>query len=485
MADLHSLQCAAHSATRRRWFTNPVRRAVFAVAKPYFNYIISSLAEVERRTQELATEVERRTQELAAEVERRAQGLAAEVERRAQGLATELERRAQELATRQQHGDLLKNELLNVDRMLDGLRKDQMAVNYRLGSIEEQAEEQKKTGDAFQAALLKSGAPLEALRQELQALRHRADTMEAEQQKWDTARAALVQFCPTVESLRQRFDALHHRIDGIVDSAVGTQTQKVSGITTVPRNVPMALRGTSLVLHDGPYGCFILRQPDLISDHILAGGFWDAHLKSVIERAGGDRTAIDAGAYLGFHTVYMSRYFRTVRAFEPQAEIYGMLCANLLLNNCRNVIPVKAALYDEQGHMALAERTQQEIPLPCQGADIDYDRIGNAAALAFRLVDSGNPGAVPAHTVDQLGLTDLGFMKVDTQGSDLHVLRGARTTIRRCRPILAIEFERELAKIHNNTLEDYHGFFEDLGYIVDVLDERGHGKQIDLLATPR
>jgi FkbM family methyltransferase len=426
MADIDSLQRAAYSLTWRRWITNPVRRAVFAAGKPYFYYIIGALAELQRRS--------------------------------------------------------ASDELLKLGRMIDGLRKDQMAVNYRLGSIEDQ--EQEKLSEGSQAALLQFGSSVESLRQELLATRHRADDIEAEQKKAsETAQAALLQFGALVESLRQSTEALHHRVDGIEDSAVGHQ--KVSGISTLPHNIPVALRGTSLVLHDGPYGCFILRQPDLISDHILAGGFWDAHLKSVIERAGANCTAIDAGAYLGFHTVYMSRYFRTVHAFEPQTEIYQMLCANLLLNNCRNVIAVRAALYDEPGFMRVAGRTQQEIPVPSQANNIDYDRIGNAAALAFRPADAGSKAATPAQTVDQLDLTDLGFMKVDTQGSDLHVLRGARTTIQRCRPIVAVEFERELAKIHNNTLDDYYSFFDDLNYTVSVLDERGDGKQVDLLANPR
>jgi len=400
MIDFNNLQRAGHSTTNRAWITNPVRRSLLAIARPYFTYLLGALGE--------------------------------------------LEQRLPGSGGRQHHDDSLKDELLNLSRTLDSLRKDQMAVNYRLGSIEDQVDEQKKAGDGAQAALLR--------------------------------------FDPAIETLQQQLVALGRRV---ADSGVAHTTKQVSGIATLPHNLPLAIRGTSLVLHDGPYGCFMLRQPDLISDQILAGNFWDQHLKSVIERVGGDRTAIDAGAYLGFHTVYMSRYFRTVRAFEPQVEIYRMLCANVLLNNCRNVIAVNAALYDVVGHMSLAEKAQQELPVPSQGGDVDYGRICNAAALAFRLVEGANTATVPAQTVDQLGLTDLGFLKVDTQGSDLHVLRGACATMQRCRPIIAIEFERELAKIHNSTLDDYHELFNDLGYVVEVLDERGNGKQIDLLATPR
>lgn len=452
MLYLHDLQRAGHSVTGRAWITNPVRRALMAIARPYFARILLEIEELDR-TSARREDAERSGQRIL-ELERRenAEGLGQRV--------LELERRGQELAAGLQFGGAIRDEVLNLTRMLDALRKDQMAVNHRLGNIDDQAEERQRSADSLQAELLRLGPMLEALRQE---------QMAASQQLGEA-----------LETSRQEQLAIHRRIDGIEAPA------RLSGIVTLPHNLPLAILGTSLVLHDGPYGRFLLRQPDLISDHILSGSFWDSHLKPVIERAGAaDRVAIDAGAYLGFHSTYMARYFRTVHAFEPQVEIYRMLCANLLLNNCRNVIATNAALYDVAGHMSLADNAEQEIPVPGHDGGVDYDRIGNAAALTFHLADARAPSAVPARTVDELGLTDLGFMKIDTQGSDLHVLRGARATIQRCQPVITAEFERELAKIHDTTLDDFHRFFDELGYTVDLLDERGNGKQVDLLATPR
>jgi hypothetical protein len=101
------------------------------------------------------------------------------------------------------------------------------------------------------------------------------------------------------------------------------------------------------------------------------------------------------------------------------------------------------------------------------------------------MADANDPMAVCTKTIDQLELEDLAFIKVDTQGSDLHVLKGGRATIQRCRPVIAAEYERELARNHGNTLEEFYSFFDDNDYDVQVLDNRSNGKQIDLLATPR
>jgi FkbM family methyltransferase len=471
MTDLNDLRRAGHSTTGTAWLTNPVRRGLLKMAGPHLLRILEAVGELNGRTLGL----ERRTDAI--------------------------ERHGQEAAARPQPGGALKEELVQLTRALDGLRKDQMAAGHRLGSLEDQTEQEQQAGAALRSELLALAGAVAALRQEQAAV---AETLggigqEATERRHagDAMQAELRLLAPAIETLRQEQLSLHRRVDGVAAKAEAARTGTEAlaaqlldppslGLATLPRNQPLAVRGTSLVLHDGPYGRFLLRQPDLISDHILGGGFWDAHLKPVIERAAAaDRTAIDAGAYLGFHSVYIARYFRTVHAFEPQPEIYRMLCANLLLNGCHNVIAANAALYDGAGHMRLADRAEQEIPVPGHDGEVDYDRIGNAAALTFQPAEAGIPMAVPARTVDQLGLADLAFMKVDAQGSDLHVLRGARATIQRCRPAITAEYERELARIHGDTLDDYHRFFDELGYAVEVLDNRGDGKQIDLLATPR
>jgi FkbM family methyltransferase len=181
----------------------------------------------------------------------------------------------------------------------------------------------------------------------------------------------------------------------------------------------------------------------------------------------------------------MSRYFGTVYSFEPQVEIYRMLCANLLLNNCHNVIATNGALYDVEGQMRMAPPAVQEISVPRDGTQPAYDAIGNAAALMFELAPAPDEQSVPCRTIDGMGLTTLALLKVDAQGSDLHILQGARATIARCRPAIVAECERELTRAHHHTIDDYRAFFAQVDYDVKVLDDRSSGKQIDFLAIPR
>jgi len=60
-------------------------------------------------------------------------------------------------------------------------------------------------------------------------------------------------------------------------------------------------------------------------------------------------------------------------------------------------------------------------------------------------------------TLDELNLSPI-FLKIDVQGAELDVLRGARNTIIRCKPIIVVE-----KNAHNE--EQTKLYLEDLGYV--------------------
>ena len=69
-------------------------------------------------------------------------------------------------------------------------------------------------------------------------------------------------------------------------------------------------------------------------------------------------TVIDAGANIGYHTLFLSRAVGddgTVYAFEPAPDNFAILEENIKMNGCKNVIAVNAALMDREGvvHMTM------------------------------------------------------------------------------------------------------------------------------------
>lgn len=61
------------------------------------------------------------------------------------------------------------------------------------------------------------------------------------------------------------------------------------------------------------------------------------------------KSVLDLGANLGLHSIILSKCGFSVRAFEPDAEHYRILCENLALNSCRGVEPINAAVSDFDG----------------------------------------------------------------------------------------------------------------------------------------
>lgn len=140
-------------------------------------------------------------------------------------------------------------------------------------------------------------------------------------------------------------------------------------------------------------------------------------------------TAIDIGANIGCHTVYIAKAVGDggqVLAFEPQRQVFQILCANVALNALGNVRAWQAALGTEAG----------EIVVP----PVRYDRQGNFGGVALGGHEKGE--TVPVMTLDSLPLHNCHFIKIDVEGMEAQVLEGGRDLIARLRPVLYVENDR-------------------------------------------
>jgi FkbM family methyltransferase len=434
--DLGGLAVHGRFRTRTAWATNPVRRVLWWLVYPYFR---GAGVEIDRH---VGTKIDNRVRELAAETDNRVREVAAETDNRVRELAAETDKKLQAIVTSSQ--DAVRAAVAS---QLGSVRKDAIAVAHRLAGLEEEA----------------------ALAAEARtALGNRVDSLVQ-------ARDALSEHITSLQQdVRAAVQILNERIDILAQGAPLRPGNRVS------------VGQGGLVIVASPGGTrYLVRQHDHIGRRIVAWEEWEPHVRMAIERAARpDGVAVDAGAYIGVHTVTMSRCFQTVYAFEPQRGIFQMLCGNLALNRCLNVIAHNAALYDRAGSMHLAPLERQEVNVPTCDGQPDYDHIENAAALSFEFVTDGN-GDVRAIRLDDMSLEDVALIKVDTQGADLRVLRGAEETIRRCRPTVLFEWERDLGLQHGASLDAYYAFFTGLEYDLLKLQDTTPGRQADYIATPR
>lgn len=285
-----------------------------------------------------------------------------------------------------------------------------------------------------------------------------------------------------LSALGQKVESIAHG----VEERIGRLEASLQKYEELSANLPQEKNPNGLVIANGQAGeRLLVRQNDHIGKRIIAGEEWEPHVRKAIEEAARpDGIAIDAGAYIGIHTLTMSRCFSTVHAFEPQLGVFQVLCGNLALNERLNVVAHNGALYDRSIAMRLAPQDHQEVGVPMVGGDIDYKLIENAAALSFEIAAPGDPH-VDAIALDDLALENVSLIKIDTQGSDLRVLAGAERTISKSKPIVLFEWERDLAALHGARLEGFFAFFEKLDYDVEILHETSPGRQADYIARPR
>ncbi len=150
-------------------------------------------------------------------------------------------------------------------------------------------------------------------------------------------------------------------------------------------------------------------------------------------------TLVDVGAHDGLLTVPLARLPGSrVLAFEPLPPAFARL--QVALREAFGAMPANvdlhaAALGDRAGEITLAMPVLDGVAQE-QWASTAKDY---AAHLSARV--GVERFAVPLMRLDDLALTDLTGLKIDAEGAEYEILRGARQTLLRCRPVLTLEVE--------------------------------------------
>jgi FkbM family methyltransferase len=138
--------------------------------------------------------------------------------------------------------------------------------------------------------------------------------------------------------------------------------------------------------------------------------------------------AIDVGANIGAFTVPMARLVGAggrIYAMEASEKNVRLLRKNIHSNGLHNIVKVipKAA----------SDGTRDTLQVSSIDARHNY-ASGSLAQGEFE---------VAAQTIDSLNLRSCRLIKIDVDRHELQVIRGARETIKRCRPFIYVENESD------------------------------------------
>jgi FkbM family methyltransferase len=148
-------------------------------------------------------------------------------------------------------------------------------------------------------------------------------------------------------------------------------------------------------------------------DHVLKSG-WIKEFS----------VAIDGGANIGTWAIRMAERFNLVLAFEPAPEIFAVMQENIA--PFPKIIPWRMALLDKATKVKMVQPDGR-------------------STKRSQYVQESKVGTITATTIDELGMANCGFIKLDLEGAEYPALLGGEATIMRFRPTVMIEVSKGYA----------------------------------------
>lgn len=187
------------------------------------------------------------------------------------------------------------------------------------------------------------------------------------------------------------------------------------------------LQSTSAKLLQRRGGKMIVYANDTIGNAIGATGFYEwTELQAIfdflapLQNEFRGSLALDVGANIGNHSIYFSRHFKGVHAFEPHPVTFRILEINASLYTGITVHNV--ALSDRCGQAHLVEN-----PVNLGGSRIGAASNSSAVISLQRLDDF------------EIDRSQISLIKLDVEGHEANVLRGGVETLRQSMPIVLFE----------------------------------------------
>jgi FkbM family methyltransferase len=243
------------------------------------------------------------------------------------------------------------------------------------------------------------------------------------------------------------------------------------------------LRGPARLLYSSYARTSYQPQKSVTRVTTVAGDTFDADLSSTLEWqlwafgsferhfaelfgylvSPGDR-CVDVGANVGVHTVRLARLVGRdgeVIGIEPDPDVLRRTRRNISLNGLANVRLVGAAASDQAGEMRLYR------PSP-------WDTNRARASLMHHSYLTGATATVPVVTVDGVCAgAPVALIKIDVEGHEAAVVRGAADTIAEHAPSIVFEYAPQL--LDDAVAQTPFGWLAERGYLLFRVRPARHG----------
>jgi len=213
-----------------------------------------------------------------------------------------------------------------------------------------------------------------------------------------------------------------------------------------------------------PDGSKLVYRPYTSDIHIMDAIYGDREYFDFSELYEEGATILDLGAHIGIYALKCRRIVGPtgkIICIEPEPENFSILTQNIRLNRYRNIIPVDVALADFTGRSYLWR-------------DPDTGTLGHTLKRKMNY----SPIPISVTTLDNLltglKLPRVDLIKMDVEGSELLVLKGAQKTLSRRNLRMIISAEHETPSI-----DEVRKFVESVGMEARVIRKTVYAKKQD------
>lgn len=228
-------------------------------------------------------------------------------------------------------------------------------------------------------------------------------------------------------------------------------------------------------LVEGLPDIYVTPMSEKIGHTWVNGNVWEKHLickfYSLLTSCDHSFVVIDLGAQTGCFSL-LAKYFpnSTWYSFEPIQEAVATLKENLIINDINNVFVYQMAASDVTGKTTLKMPAMNAWGLATIGAN--PQRFATVIEREIECIELDR-------FVEEKQIGKVHFMKLDTEGSELYILRGAKKMIMRDSPIILMEYNEINMGQCGVLKEDIDKFLKEMGYEWQLVSNE------DILCIPK
>ena len=168
---------------------------------------------------------------------------------------------------------------------------------------------------------------------------------------------------------------------------------------------------------------------------------------------------IDVGVYRGVYSYEMAKYSKMVHAFEPNPIIFKDIELNLS-KIIKNINFYNFALSDNENKVLL------KVPIRNKNYDKDnyeeYYQMGRATIHEQNVMGDIETFEIKSKKLNNFTFSNrISFIKIDVEGHEMSVIKGAENTIKQYKPTLLVEIEEKHSK---QKVLDSINYINSLGY---------------------